>query len=247
MYGLRSTRLMGLLIGAAALTAVAACGPSTGSATGAAAGSNPSSPAGEIGPAPTTPPAAQPAPANPPANPPQQNNPQGGPTSAPAWPTPADCIVYNPRNVTVSFQDGLYTVADGNTIVTRVNGQPGDDTGTKALALAQRYSRHCFIGRGNLRPDHFVYVFDYWRNSSGLTPSIPDQDNDCSQYNQHNLTVDDMGNGDGWRVRDHDNVLHVFDNEADARNGKLVLSKYSMICTFGNSNDDNPQTVTYEM
>lgn len=242
MYGLRSTRLMGLLIGMAAVAAVAACGPTTGTTGTAPNGPTaPTTAAGAIGTAPTTAPAGQPA------NPSAPATSQGGSTAAPSWPTPADCISYNPRHVTVSFQDGLYTVADGNTVVTRVSGQQGDDTGTKALALAQRYNRHCFIGRGNLRPDHFSYVFDYWRDPSGLTPPIPDQDNDCSQYNQHNLTVDDMGNGDGWRVRDHDNVLHVFDNEADARNGKLVLSKYSMMCTFGDSINDNPQNVNYEM
>ena len=51
----------------------------------------------------------------------------------------------------------------------------------------------------------------------------------------NNLTVEDMGGGDGWRVKDHDNVLHLFDNESDARNGKLVLAKYSKNCSIGDN------------
>lgn len=124
-------------------------------------------------------------------------------------------------------------------------GGPGETVGAKGLALAQRFRKHCFLGRGNTREDKNSYTFDYWRDPSGKTPNIPDQDEDCSGYNRNNLTVEDMGGGYGWRVKDHDHVLHVFDNESDARSGKLVLSKYNQICFIGNSDDNDPDVVSY--
>jgi hypothetical protein len=182
------------------------------------------------------------------APPPQ---PQPKPTSTksappPAWPTNEDCISYNPANLTVSYENEIFTVTDGATVVARVHGGQGSNTGDKALALAQRYKKHCFLGRDNTREDKNEYVFDYWRSLSGMNTTIPDQEEDCSPYDRHNLTVEDMGNGYGWRVKDHDHVLHLFDNESDARNGKLVLSKYSQICSIGFT-DDGRDSVSYSL
>ena len=165
----------------------------------------------------------------------------------PAWPSPEDCISYNPANVTVQFQLGFYTVSDGGQVVVRVPGQTGDTVGDKALALAQRFRKHCFLGRDNTREDKNSYIFDYWRNPSGMTPTIPEQEDDCSSYDRSNLTVEDMGNGYGWRVKDHDHVLHLFDSERDARNGKLVLMKYHQICSIGNSDSDDQDVVSYSL
>lgn len=167
------------------------------------------------------------------------------PPKAPSWPTPADCISYNPNNLTVSFQSGVYVIADGGKTVARISGQQGENTGDKGLALAKRYTSHCFLGRGNTREEKNSFVFDYWRYLSGIQTTIADQDQDCSGYNRNNLTVEDMGDGNGWRVKDHDHVLHLFDNETDARNGKLVLAKYSQICFLGDGGDDDPELVSY--
>ncbi len=79
-----------------------------------------------------------------------------------------------------------------------------------------------------------------------MNTTIPDQEEDCSPYDRHNLTVEDMGGGYGWRVKDHDHVLHLFDNESDARNGKLVLAKYSQICSIGFS-DDGRDVMSYSL
>jgi hypothetical protein len=178
---------------------------------------------------------------------PATTNPPAGSTTAapPAWPSPADCVSYNPNALTVHYEAGVYTVTEGSTVVVRLHGEPGSNVGQKGLALAQHYRRHCFIGRTNNREEPHVYIFDYWRDLSGLTPAIPDQEDDCSDYNRNNLTVEDMGGGDGWRVKDHDHILGLFDNESDARNGKLVLSKYHQICTIGDSDDVDPDVVTY--
>ncbi len=162
------------------------------------------------------------------------------PPPAPSWPTPEDCVSYNANSLTVHFDGaGTYTVDDGSQIVLKVSGQSGDNTGDKALALAQRYTKHCYLGRNNTREEKYAYIFDYWRNASGKNTTIADQEDDCSPYNRNNLTVEDMGDGNGWRVKDHDHVLQLFDNGTDARNGKLVLAKYNQICFIGNGDDQN--------
>lgn len=166
------------------------------------------------------------------------------PPAAAQWPTPEDCISYDPAGVTVVYQAGIYSVQDGNHEVMRVSGNPDDTVGQQALALAQQYRKHCFLGRANTRVDKNSYIFDYWGDPSGMTPPIPGQEDNCSSYDRQNLTVEDMGGGDGWRVKDHDHVLHLFDNGSDARNGELVLSKYSQICFIGNG-DNDPEIVSY--
>jgi hypothetical protein len=168
------------------------------------------------------------------------------PTSAAAaqWPTPEDCVTYNPNNVTKFYEAGVYVVRDGSRELMRFSGGPAESLGQQGLALAQRYKKHCYIGKGNMRgEDKFNYTFDYWRDPSGMNPSIPDED--CTTYNKNNLTVENMGGGDGWRVKEHDHVLQLFDNETDARNGKLVLVKYSKMCFVGHGNDGAEDIISY--
>jgi hypothetical protein len=161
------------------------------------------------------------------------------------WPSPEDCKSYNPSALTTHYEAGVWAVFNGSVNVVMASGGPSDTAiGQKLLALAQRYKRHCYIGRNNTRPEQGQYVMDYWRDSSGQNPTIPGQDDDCSPYNRNNLTVEDMGGGDGWRVKDHDHVLHLFDNGKDAQNGKLVISKYSQACSI-NDGSDNAKVVSY--
>src|SRR5262245_40653190 len=35
-------------------------------------------------------------------------------SSAPVWPTPEDCISYNPNNLTVHYEAGIYAISDGS-------------------------------------------------------------------------------------------------------------------------------------
>ena len=149
------------------------------------------------------------------------------------WPAPEDCVSYDPTALTTHYEAGFWTVGDGSVEVARVEGGPSDNTGQKVLAVAQHYKRHCFLGRGRMYDDTGNYVFDYWRDASGQNPAIPDQDNDCSPYDRTNLTVEDMGGNEGWRVKDHDHVLQLFFTEQDARAGLLVLAKYTKICLIG--------------
>ena len=149
------------------------------------------------------------------------------------WPSPEDCVSYDPTSLTTHYEAGVWTVGDGSVEAVRVEGGPSDNRGQKVLAVAQHYRRHCFIGRGRMYEDTGKYIFDYWRDPSGQNPPIPDQSEDCSPYDRSNLTVEDMGGSEGWRVKDHDHVLHVFYAEQDARAGQLVLSKYGQACFIG--------------
>jgi hypothetical protein len=167
--------------------------------------------------------------------------------AAASWPSPEDCVSYNPANVTVFYEAGIHEVRDGNKIIMRLPGGPGEIVGQQGVALAQRYKRHCYLGRANTREDHNQYVFDYWRDLSGRSTTIPDEDEVCSSYDRTNLTVENMGGGHGWRVKDHDHVLHLFDTESDARGGKLVLARYQRICMLGNSGDDDPDQVSFSL
>jgi hypothetical protein len=161
------------------------------------------------------------------------------------WPSPLDCISYNPNAITVNYAAGVWAVKESQNEIVRVYAGPSDNSGQKALALAKRYKQVCFIGRGNYRDDKDAYIFEYWRNPSGINTTIPDSEDDCSGYNRNNLDVNDMGGGDGWRVKDHDHVLQIFDHEADAKNGKIVLAKYNQICYIHSENGDVPADITY--
>jgi hypothetical protein len=164
------------------------------------------------------------------------------PPAAASWPTPENCVSYNPGNLTKFYEAGIHMIRDGNKDVLRLTGGPGDIVGEQGIALAKRYKKVCFLGKGNTREESNEFVFEYWRDSSGNNVSIPDEN--CGNYDKNNLTVENMGGGDGWRVLDHNNPLQLFNNETDARNGKLVLQKYSKICRIGDA-DDNGVVVSY--
>ena len=214
------------------LAAAAGCGPKSTTGT-----PPPSSPT-----APPSGPGAQAIGSNPPTS--KGTTTTTKTSAASSGNTSEDCVSYNPNNVTMHYEAGIFTIDDGSKQVMRLHGDPNSNTGQKGLALAQRYSKHCFLGRTNTREDKGSYVFDYWLNPSGKTPTIADQDNDCSDYNRNNLTVEDMGDNNGWRVKDHDHVLQLFDNGNDARAGKTILAKYSKICFIGDS-DDGQDAISY--
>jgi hypothetical protein len=178
------------------------------------------------------------------ANPGATASPAKASSAPPAavWPTPENCVSYNPANVTSFYEAGIYMIRDGSKDLLRLHGESGGTLGQQGVALAKRYKKLCFLGRNNTREENNMYVFEYWRDPSGSNPSIPEEN--CGNYDKNNLTVENMGGGDGWRVLDHNNPLQLFDNESDARNGKLVLSKYSKICRIGDP-DDNGVVVTY--
>jgi hypothetical protein len=150
------------------------------------------------------------------------------------WPSPEDCVAYNPNNLTKKYEAGIWTINDGTTQVMLLHGGPTENLGDKGLALAKRFAAHCYIGRDNHRAEKYSYIFDYWRNPTGVNTTIPDEEDGCSSYDRNNISVDAM-DADAFRVKDHDHVLHGFDTKADANNGKLVLARYGQICFLGNA------------
>jgi hypothetical protein len=172
----------------------------------------------------------------------------GGGGGGGSWPSPEDCISYNANTLTKQYAAGVTAIVSGGVEIIRVYGGPGEFNGDHALAVAKRFTKVCFIGRNNHRDNATEYVFEYWRDPSGIDTSLPDEDYEyCSSYDRTNLVHDDMGNGDGWRVRDDDHILQIFNTEQDAINGKLVLGKYDRICEVDSMTpgDEYPADITY--
>jgi len=216
---------------------LAACGTTQNNATPPTATLDPSG-TGGVG----TPAATSEAPVS---NPPTSSG-SGGGGGGGSWPSPEDCISYDPNSVTVVYGGGVWSVKAGSVELVRVYGGPdAQQQGKDALAVAKRYKKVCFIGRGNHRDEKELYVFEYWREPSGINTTLPDPEDACSSYNKNNLTVDESGDN-AYRVKDHDHVLQEFDTKQDANNGKLVLSKYSRICYVHSETDDGtPAPITY--
>jgi len=170
----------------------------------------------------------------------------GGGGGGGGWPSPEDCISYDANTLTLGYEAGVWVVRSGTTEIVRVYGGPSDSNGDHALAVAKRYTKVCFIGRGNTREGREEYVFEYWRDPSGINTTLPDAEEACSSYDRTNVIVDDAG-ADAWRVRDDDHVLQMFDTEHDASNGKLVLEKYDQICYVQSltPGDEYPAHISY--
>ena len=152
------------------------------------------------------------------------------PPPAAQWPAPLDCISYDPNSLTKVYAAGVWAIKQGPNEIVRGLRRTERERRRQTARLAKRYRQVCFIGRGNYRDDKEAYIFEYWRNPSGINSPIPDSEDDCSSYDRNNLQVNDMGGGYGWRVKDDDHVLQIFDHDVDANNGKIVLAKYNQIC-----------------
>ena len=105
-------------------------------------------------------------------------------------------------------------------------------TPTAALALAKGFKKHCFIGRGNARPDPQQYIMDYWREPVNGAAPVPNPD--CIAYNPTNLTIHDL-DASGWRIQDGGHYIMLFATKADAENGVKVMKHYNRGCYVGRS------------
>jgi hypothetical protein len=142
------------------------------------------------------------------------------------WPSPENCINYEPSTAQIAPNNyGGYSVWAGGQELVRLYDNGDDNAQAKVLALVNRYRTVCFVGRGN---DRLEFVFEYWKNPSGNNSPIPGSEDDCSTYDRTRLQVDDTG--DGWRVKNDDNVLQLFATQHEAENGRIVLAKYDRIC-----------------
>ena len=74
--------------------------------------------------------------------------------------TKTDCIPYNPNNVVAEDLDAQgWRLKDGNHWM--VLAHDFNDA-LSILRWIERYTRICFIGRGNQRPNRKQYIMTYW-------------------------------------------------------------------------------------
>ena len=142
------------------------------------------------------------------------------PDSLRAMPFPVareDCLSYDPRTLRIVDEGAQgWLLTDGVSRMLMLDSQA--DAG-RALALARRHTAHCFIGRGNSRPDRAEYITHYWTGSSGIATTIPGED--CVSYGPATVGVFDRG-ALGWRMEDGSHAMLLFDNQADANRGLVV-------------------------
>ena len=156
------------------------------------------------------------------------------PESARVTPTTTreDCLPYDPRKLRISHQGARgWLLTDGASLMLMLDNRA--DAG-RAVALARRHTAHCFIGRGNTRPDRAAYITHYWTGISGIPAIIPVED--CVRYDPAHVAVFDRG-APGWRMEDGSHLLRLFDNEADARRGLMVAKAATgRLCFIGRGN-----------
>ena len=80
--------------------------------------------------------------------------------------SPEDCQSYNPGTLQVVAQgsDG-WSLTDGTNQLLLLDTQSDANT---MLGVAQQASMHCFIGRGNMRPDPLGFIAQYLAVSRGV-------------------------------------------------------------------------------
>jgi hypothetical protein len=240
---IRSRTLATVLIAFALAAPLAGCNSNAGSNGGTGSlGDAPGNAGNNNAPDdPQTPPTTTVAPTPPPEDTPEEETPDPGVTLTfnpnftvpPAlllpWPSPADCVSHNPATVVKQYEAGLWMVADGGHYLMAFKQSSDADQG---LALAKAFKKHCFIGRGNSRPDPQRYIMDYWLDPVPGAASVPNPD--CIAHNPNNLTVHDLG-ATGWRVQDGSQYIAIFDTKADAENAAKVMRHYNRNCYIGRS------------
>lgn len=85
-----------------------------------------------------------------------------GASGLPLGPAPTfDCVGYNPNHlaVTSSGDDGWLLVDDGHQMLLLDTAQDAE----RARMMASGYSKLCFIGRDNHRPNRHRYIMEFWR------------------------------------------------------------------------------------
>jgi len=83
------------------------------------------------------------------------------PTGVVTTVTPEDCTAYSPGSLqVVDLGAQGWAVMDGSTRIALLDDEPDAEL---TLKLAQQYSSHCFIGRGNTQPSPDAFILEYWQ------------------------------------------------------------------------------------
>ncbi len=142
-----------------------------------------------------------------------------------------DCLPYNPNNLTIFQEGAVWVLSDGTSRMALFANQADAQLG---LEVARQHTQHCFIGRGNTRPDRNRYIFEYWKGSSGLGGALPE--NDWIPYDKNALQLQNAG-ADGWRLVAGSNWLALFDTQADAQQALDLFRLYDRLCFIGRGTD----------
>jgi hypothetical protein len=163
-------------------------------------------------------------------------------TPTPVWENPIlnpDCLSYNPASLSIVNEGASgWLLTDGRSRMKLLDNQADAQ---KALALAQRHTMQCFIGRGNNRPDRIRYIVRYWAGASGTNTDIPDED--CIGYDENNLSIVNLG-AQGWRLTDGFSAMLLLDNENDAQDALLLAQSRGQQCFIGRGNN-RPNRLDY--
>src|SRR6266536_4119812 len=110
-----------------------------------------------------------------------------------------------------------------------------------ALAMTQRHTAQCFIGRDNTRPNRADYIVEYWSGDSGRQTAIGQQD--CIRYSTSTLSIVNEGTS-GWLLTDGASRMLILDNQQDASNALRLARHFSRQCFIGRDNT-RPDRKTY--
>jgi hypothetical protein len=144
---------------------------------------------------------------------------------------PEDSIPYNPANLRIANEGASGWLLTDD--VSRMLILDNETDAKNALALAQRHTGQCFIGRDNPRPNRRDYIVQYWKGHSGLSTTMSEED--CIPYNPANVRIVNEG-ATGWLLTDDVSRMLILDNETDAKNALALARHHTAQCFIGRGN-----------
>lgn len=151
-----------------------------------------------------------------------------------------DCLQYNSQSLRVEHErSGLWLLTDGGG---RMLQFASEEDAKNGLALAQRYSQYCFIGRHpSTRPNApragRRLIVHYWKEPTGQQTRISAET--CQTYAGSALRGEDRGAA-GWLVTDGKTFRIPVDDSADANAVIALARQYSTHCTIGSADPPSP-------
>jgi serine/threonine protein kinase len=142
-----------------------------------------------------------------------------------------DCVNYDPAPLKiVSDRSAGWVLTDGsNNLLTLDN----ESDAQRALALARRFKSHCFLGRGNTRPNRSDYIIEYWEAPT-RAPTVIDAE-DCVRYDPASLRIVESG-AQGFVLTDGRSRLLAADTQKDAQKAWDIAQKHASLCFIGRGN-----------
>jgi hypothetical protein len=146
-----------------------------------------------------------------------------------------DCQGYDPTTLTaVPLTDGSFsirTAGPAGSAYLWLTAATAVDAASE-LALMQRYTQMCSIGRSNTRPNRLAYIATYWKGPTGAASTITPED--CQGFNPAGLHV--ASGASGWILTDGTTQVQLLDSEDDANLALSVARSSSAQCVIGRTN-----------